>query len=170
MKIKLPSSCYGRRVDAPIQNFKIKKFTQNDFIWNTESSCCNGGSTPKPPKPVKEKKEKPVKEKKPKKEKGAPAEGTAAEAKEKDPKASGKEKEKEKDAGKSKPAPVQVIDKLNWIINLEWFNFIYQNFALLNWHYFAHSFKKTICTIFSVQILAYKKTNCVWMYVDWWWQ
>lgn len=82
---------------------------KNDCVWNTESTCCNGGSTPKPPKPVKEKKEKPVKEKKPKKEKGAPAEGTAAESKEKDPKSSGKEKEKEKDAGKSKPAQFQVI-------------------------------------------------------------
>lgn len=75
---------------------------------NAESSCCSGGSNPKPPKPVKEKKEKPKKEKpekKSKKEKGgAPAEGTAAEGKEKDPKSSGKDKKDEK----AKPIPVQV--------------------------------------------------------------
>lgn len=79
------------------------------LLVNVESSCCNGGSNPKPPKPVKEKKEKPKKEKpekKPKKEKGgAPAEGTAAEAKEKDPKSSGKDKKEEK----AKPIPVQVM-------------------------------------------------------------
>lgn len=77
-------------------------------MTNAESSCCNGGSNPKPPKPVKEKKEKPKKEKpekKSKKEKGgAPAEGTAAEGKEKDPKSSGKDKKDEK----AKPVPVQV--------------------------------------------------------------
>lgn len=83
------------------------------LLVNAESSCCNGGSNPKPPKPVKEKKEKPKKEKpekKPKKEKGgAPAEGTAAEAKEKDAKSSGKEKKDEK----AKPIPVQVMKPLH---------------------------------------------------------
>lgn len=78
-----------------------------------ESTCCSGNPNPKPPKPVKEKKEKPKKEKpekKPKKEKGgAPAEGSAADAKEKDPKSSGKEKKEEK----AKPVPVQVKKPLH---------------------------------------------------------
>lgn len=74
---------------------------------HTESSCCNGGSTPKPPKPVKEKKEKPKKEKKPKKDgEAAAAEGPKDKEKEKEAKSSGKDKDKE--AKGSKPASFQV--------------------------------------------------------------
>lgn len=81
-----------------------------NWIKSIESSCCGGGSSaPKPPKPVKEKKEKPKKEKKPKK--GEEVAAGAPDAKEKDPKSSGKEKDKEAGKSSAKPTPFQVILK-----------------------------------------------------------
>lgn len=71
-----------------------------------ESTCCNGGSAPKQPKPVKEKKEKPKKEKKPKKDGEAAAAEPKDKEKEKDAKPSGKDKDKE--AKGSKPTAFQV--------------------------------------------------------------
>lgn len=150
------------------------------ILPSAESSCCSGSPpNPKPPKPVKEKKEKPKKEKpekKPKKEKGgAPAEGTAADAKEKDPKSSGKEKKDEK----AKPVPVQVkhttfISAIFFDIFFSFFvfcfvyHFIHKLFAILNFaHHNAfvskfphiHNISNLIDTIFYLVQIAHFITN-----------
>lgn len=109
-----PKSKSCSTIYVPVLRFHRIYYNNYYLNWNTESTCCNGGSTPKPPKPVKEKKEKPKKEKKSKKD----GEGAAAEPKdkekEKEAKSSGKDKDKE--AQGSKPASFQV-NKIETIIS-----------------------------------------------------